>query len=227
MADNTTLNVMTGGDVIASDDITGVKYQVVKIALGAADAVDMHLDSGQQTMANSLPVAIASNQGSLPVADDSHIADSAAFTQSTSHVMPDGYLVDDTSPDVLSEHDIGAARITTDRKCIVAIGEAGANFVRGGGAKTDTTDQSIMAAPGSGYFNYLCWIALYNSSVTNTYVSVKEGSNVVAVIPLPAYGGAVVSFPTPIRGADNAVIYLASGASVTTAQLYGGGYKGR
>jgi hypothetical protein len=207
---------MTGGDVIASDDITGVKYQVVKIALGAADAVDMHLDSGQQTMANSVPVAIAQT-----------IADSAAFTQSTSHVMPDGYLVDDTATDVLAEHDIGAARVTTDRKCIVAIGEAGANFVRGGGAKTDTTDQSIMAAPGSGYFNYLCWITLYNSSVTNTYVNVKEGSNVVAIIPLPAYGGAVVSFPTPIRGADNAVIYLASGASVTTAQLYGGGYKGR
>jgi hypothetical protein len=207
---------MTGGDVIASDDITGIKYQVVKIALGAADAVDMHLDSGQQTMANSVPVAIAQT-----------IADSAAFTQSTSHVMPDGYLVDDTATDVLAEHDIGAARVTTDRKCIVAIGEAGANFVRGGGAKTDTTDQSIMAAPGSGYFNYLCWITLYNSSVTNTYVNVKEGSNVVAIIPLPAYGGAVVSFPTPIRGADNAVIYLASGASVTTAQLYGGGYKGR
>jgi hypothetical protein len=220
MADNTTLNVMTGGDVIASDDISGVKYQVVKVALGAADAVDMHLDSGQQTKANSLPVTIASDQ-------DNILADSAGFTQGTSRVNPVGFILDDTSTDILSENDVGAPRVTSDRKQIVQIGEAGANYVRGGGTKTDTTDQSIMAAPGSTFFNYLCWIALYNSSTTNTYVNVKDGSTVVAVIPLPAYGGAVVSFPTPIRGSDNAVIYLASGASVTTAYLYGGGYKGK
>lgn len=35
MADNTTLNSMTGGDVIASDDIAGVKFQRVKISHGA------------------------------------------------------------------------------------------------------------------------------------------------------------------------------------------------
>ena len=53
------------GKTIAADDISSVLYQRVKIALGAADAYDMDLDSGQQTMANSLPVAIASNQSSL------------------------------------------------------------------------------------------------------------------------------------------------------------------
>jgi hypothetical protein len=35
MADNTTLNPGTGGDVIASDDIGGVKFQRVKISVGA------------------------------------------------------------------------------------------------------------------------------------------------------------------------------------------------
>lgn len=34
MADNTVLNVGTGGDTIASDDITGVKFQRVKMTLG-------------------------------------------------------------------------------------------------------------------------------------------------------------------------------------------------
>ena len=34
MADNTTLNPGTGGDVIASDDIGGVKHQRVKIGFG-------------------------------------------------------------------------------------------------------------------------------------------------------------------------------------------------
>ena len=35
MADNTTLNTMTGGDTIAADDIAGVKHQQVKVEFGA------------------------------------------------------------------------------------------------------------------------------------------------------------------------------------------------
>lgn len=50
MADNTTLNVGVGGDVVATDDIAGVKHQRVKIEIGAdGAAADVH--SG-----NPLPV---------------------------------------------------------------------------------------------------------------------------------------------------------------------------
>jgi hypothetical protein len=49
---------------------------------------------------------------------------------------------------------------------------------------------------------------------------------VVAVIPLPAYGGAVMNLTTPIRSTVNTAVNLAAGASVTTASLYGGGYVG-
>lgn len=38
MADNTVLNAGTGGDTIASDDIGGVKYQRVKLGIGADGA---------------------------------------------------------------------------------------------------------------------------------------------------------------------------------------------
>lgn len=38
MADNTTLNTGSGGDVIATDDIGGVKHQLVKLEFGAADS---------------------------------------------------------------------------------------------------------------------------------------------------------------------------------------------
>ena len=52
MADNTTLNPGTGGDVIASDDIGGVKYQRIKPAWGAdGSAVDT-------SAANPLPTAL-------------------------------------------------------------------------------------------------------------------------------------------------------------------------
>lgn len=52
MADNTTLNVGSAGDVIGSDDISGVKYQRVKLIHGA-DGVN----AGDVSSANGLPVA--------------------------------------------------------------------------------------------------------------------------------------------------------------------------
>ena len=51
MADNTQLNAGTGGDVIASDDIGGVKYQRVKATFGKdGEATDVSAD-------NPMPVA--------------------------------------------------------------------------------------------------------------------------------------------------------------------------
>jgi len=58
MSDNTVLNPGTGGDIVATDDIAGIKFQRVKVNFGADGvAVDV---SG----ANPLPVASApaSNQ---------------------------------------------------------------------------------------------------------------------------------------------------------------------
>lgn len=51
MADNTTLNTGSGGDVIASDDISSVKYQRVKLIHGADGTND-----GDVSRANPLPV---------------------------------------------------------------------------------------------------------------------------------------------------------------------------
>jgi hypothetical protein len=53
MADNTTLNPGVGGDTIASDDVSGVKHQIVKVAFGADGAAT------RVTSSVGLPVAIA------------------------------------------------------------------------------------------------------------------------------------------------------------------------
>lgn len=52
MADNTVLNAGSGGDTIATDDISGVKYQRVKLALGAdGTAVDATAGNGTSSTA--------------------------------------------------------------------------------------------------------------------------------------------------------------------------------
>jgi hypothetical protein len=286
------------GTTIATDDVSSVHYQRVKLVDGTADSsavipgdatngldVDVTRVSGTVTVASTAQANDASGIGATPTVlvvggkdasnnarslltastgrlsvdinggttvvtqstasnlnvqelnsttintavqllDDAIVADDAAFTVATTKVNVAGFLADDASPDGADEGDAVAARTTLDRKLVVAVGESGANLVRGGGSKTDTTDQSIMAAGGAGTYNYLTWLAVYNASSTNTYVNVKDGSTVVAVVPLPAYGGAVMNLTTPIRATAATAINLATGASVTTAYLYGGGYRG-
>jgi hypothetical protein len=53
MADNTTLNTGSGGDIIATDDISGVKYQRTKTTLGADGVND-----GDVSKANPMPVQV-------------------------------------------------------------------------------------------------------------------------------------------------------------------------
>lgn len=58
--------------------------------------------------------------GALWTRDSASLADDAAFTPGTSRVMPTGYTADEASTDSVDEGDIGAARMTLDRKQIVA-----------------------------------------------------------------------------------------------------------
>ncbi len=61
------LNTMAGGENVAVDSIGAVNYQAMKVMLGSDGVADLYLDSGQQTMANSVPVVLASNHGDVPV----------------------------------------------------------------------------------------------------------------------------------------------------------------
>lgn len=54
MADNTTLNAGSGGDVIASDDIGGVKWQRVKVAFGA--------DGSASDVSSAAPLPVRSTE---------------------------------------------------------------------------------------------------------------------------------------------------------------------
>ena len=72
MSDNTVLNPGVDGDIIR--DIyrasTGAKVQVVQLELGGGSANGEQLiTAGQQAMAASVPVVLASNQTPIPVAN--------------------------------------------------------------------------------------------------------------------------------------------------------------
>lgn len=56
MADNTQISLETTGDLVATDDIEGVKYQRMKVVLGADGVND-----GDISSANPMPVNILSS----------------------------------------------------------------------------------------------------------------------------------------------------------------------
>jgi hypothetical protein len=69
VADNTTIDAGSGGDVIATDDIGGVKYQRVKISQGAdGSATDVGIGGG--TEATALRVTVASDSTGVVSVDD-------------------------------------------------------------------------------------------------------------------------------------------------------------
>jgi hypothetical protein len=59
------------GKDIAVDTIGAKEYQVIKVSLGAEDAHDCLIDSGQQLMAASVPVVLASDHSDVKVTLDS------------------------------------------------------------------------------------------------------------------------------------------------------------
>jgi len=70
MSDNTILNQGQAGDVIRDIDrqATGIKTQVVQLDLGgSASNAEKLITAGQNTMANSVPVVLSSDQSGVPV----------------------------------------------------------------------------------------------------------------------------------------------------------------
>lgn len=70
-------------------------------------------------------------------------------------------------------------------------------------AMTDTSDHTVLAAPGASLRNYITCIIVSNSHATvGTDVVLKDGTagTVIATIPAAAvYGGAAIALPTPLK----------------------------
>jgi hypothetical protein len=175
VADNTRLNVGTAGDLVRDVDKAGVKTPVCILDVGGA-GVEVLLAAGQQTMAASLPVAIASNQTAVPVnvgttgglALDATLTGGTQVAQAVGNVAHDA--VDSGSPVKVG----GKASISTP--AVVAAGDRvdawfaphGALTVAclSGGSQGDNTGNTSTFTTGTGGVLHLAQIApsLYNNS---------------------------------------------------------------
>lgn len=183
--------------------------------------VGIHPDSqnanGQATMANSAPVAIASDDPvavSLALIDDAIKADDAAFTPATTKVMMAGFQADEASTDSVDEGDAGAARMTLDRKVITTLQphtNGGLSVFRS--LDLDETEEEVKATPGCLYkiratnrTTSVRYLKLYNATAASTTVGTTTP---IDTIPLPAnasdytvltesFGGLGLTFDTAL-----------------------------
>lgn len=182
---------------------------------------------GQTTMSASMPVAIASNQSAVTVAGAA-----ASGASASGNPVPGAGLAVSSETVVTNGQ---AAALVTDlaRKLIVLPYANPENFVSGAitSAMTGTTSTSLIAAPAAGLRNYITQITVSNSHATvGTDIIIQDGSGGTTLYTIPAaavYGGAVVSFPTPLRQPTTATaIFCANVTNGASTKVSASGYKG-
>jgi len=90
-----------------------------------------------------------------------------------------------------------------------------------------STNFSTFNAGGAGIHNYVTDITVLNTSGTDGYVDIRDGSggSVIWTLPLPANGGATHSFSLPLKGAANTALAYDVSAALTTVYISVNGYQ--
>jgi hypothetical protein len=77
--------------------------------------------------------------------------------------------------------------------------------------------------------NYVTSVTVWNSSATDTFVRLQDGSGGadLAVLPAPQTGGGHYVFPVPIKTTANTALYFAEGATASTVYVTIVGYQAK
>lgn len=229
MADNTILNSGTGGDTIASDDIAGVKHQLVKVEWGPADTANQTDDA----TGKRLPVKVgeALPAGSAVIGG----VTMAAAAQADGHSATLGATADaDTALTVIGRLKKLVALIAgglpaalVGGRLDVNVGNAPtvtANLGTIGAAATETTLATVTKegtpetgqALGAGGASVLGWLSSIRKAITDRFPAALTGSgNLKAAIVESTATVTITGTVTANAGTGT----LAVDSELTTADL--------
>lgn len=177
------------------------------------------------------------NAGTFAVQDSEKLADDAAFGVASTKVMPIGFLADEGSPDSVDEGDIGAARMTLDRKIHVVV-EHETNSVRNSGVAAVPAFVAIAAASsGENTLKSLVSskkirvvaMAIVATGAVNIYFVSNTGGTVIFggstnKIALAANGGFVLPY-NPLgwfetASGENLIVNLSGAVAISGGLVY-------
>lgn len=211
----------------------GTNTAAVKAASTAPLATDTALVVGISP--NSAGIIATGTQASPSSAYISTVAagDIAAAATDSGNPVKIGAKATNAEPTALTTGQ--RANLITDLvgKLIVLPYANPENFVSGAitTAMTGTTSTSLIAAPAAGLRNYITQITVSNAHATQgTDVIIQDGSGGTTLYNIPAaavYGGAVITFPTPLRQPTTATaIFCANVTTGASTKASASGYKG-
>jgi hypothetical protein len=127
----------------------------------------------------------------------------------------------------------GAVTVTGGALSVTSSGGVSpTNYVSGAitTAMTGTTSTSLLAAPAAGLRNYITQITVSNAHATvGTDVLIQDGAGGATLYVIPAaaaYGGAAISFPTPLRQPTTATaLYAQNVTTGASTKVSASGYK--
>lgn len=94
-------------------------------------------------------------------------------------------------------------------------------------SNTDGASTSLIAAGGSGVHTYITTVAIWNSSATDGFVDLRDGTGgaVLFTLPAPQTGGSVVTFPVPLKFGDNTAVAFDASGAITTIYISAVGFQ--
>lgn len=101
------------------------------------------------------------------------------------------------------------------------------DIVSGNASNTDGASTQCIAAQASGIKTYLTRVTLTNTSSSNIYVELKDGTTVKHTVPLPANGGATIAFDPPLPGSAATAWNFDPSAAATTVICSMVGFKSK
>lgn len=224
MSDYVPVTTSDSGSKVAADEVavngSTLYFQRIKLALGADNAVDMDVDSGQQTAANSIPVVIASNQTQVIVGGSAAHSDAAVGNPILLGARAEG-----VEPTAVSASDM--ARLYTDlvgKLIVLPYGEPTA-FVSGTGSMGTTTDTIIMSSS-TGKKIFVTQILMTNKAADGSVAYVKGGGAVIYQGYCSACGGFAVTLPAPLVVPSGCNLILNQLANTGSLYMSATGYNG-
>lgn len=224
MADNTTLNTGSGGDVIGSDDISGVKYQRVKVILGADGTNDGDVDAS-----NPMPVGGESGSGIVPIAVGStgavklqgYTAEGSAITLSPVTVGARGKSA---PPNSVDDGDVVNAWLDLKGSTIVRRAGARELLARNEVDLSSSTSETTWLAQEASTAHELVQAIFTNTSATDVTISIRDSTGGAVVCRILVKGGStenIIFDPPLFQSVVNTNWTVQSSGSVTSLYAFG------
>jgi hypothetical protein len=139
-----------------------------------------------------------------------------------------GIATTSISAEALAANDaVVEAHVGSDRVLIVRQDCNLEDVVTGTNSNTDGTSTELIAAQGANIKTYLTAVCLYNSSASGVVVVLKDGTTAKKSFFVPATGGLIRQFRTPLAGTANTAWNFDPAGATTTIYCNGEGFRSR